>query len=357
MSLPRSLGMMTSKVSSIFKMQGLMLHAPCSSIFRMLLHNCSVHSATNHLKLPKNTLFKFYVNTIFIVGYKSKLLFAGFQGHNLYLLDKNFNIIKVLNLKIVKKLGIRKKSDLTFIFDDKKLNKSISLLSSYNRHAFCDELIQKVSSIIVDSCDLEKLNTDEKITSLPEILFNRQLILQLLESAESWRINQFFQYFNSKIRDQIPNSIYKYDGLYEKLRSATMHQKTNLCTYFFNLEIINLTVLNLYYSFKYLSFDFSNDINYKNYIKIKLKQIREESQIEMKESQRKRLNTVTDILIKGRIRHNIIDSKKRKKGAGGKCIYKNISFTYYLTRNHNSKNPKSVSVSTGSFTILKSQVS
>lgn len=345
-----------SKNEVLLKYLGIMIHAPGYSVFRMLLHNCNIESATKNLKLPTNSLFKYYANTLFMVGYNTKLLAASFQGNYLYLLDKRFTIVKVLNLKKLKKLGIRKKSDLTFIYDDKKLTKSISLFSNYNRQAFCEELMKEVSSIIVDSCDQEKLSTVNKITTPSEILFNRQLILQLLESSDPWRVSQFFQYFNAIIRDQLPKSIYSFEGLYCQLQSSVLNHKTNLCAYFFNLEVMSLTVSNLFYSFKNLSFDFSKDVNYQNYLKLKSKQIVEESQQEMKESQRKRLNTATDMLIKGRIRHNIIDSKKRKKGVGGKCIYKNISFTYFITRNHNSKNPKSVSVSTGSFTVMKSQV-
>lgn len=322
----------------------------------MLIHNCNVDSVTKHLKMSPNSLFKFYVNTLYIVGYNNKLLIACFQGYYLYLLDKKFTIVKVLNLKRLKKLGIRKKSDVTFVYDDKKLTKSISLFSNYNRQAFCEELMKEVSSIIVDSCDQEKLSTVNKITALPEILFNRQLILQILEASSPWRVHQFLQYFNKIIKSQLPKSIYKYDGLYDQVRSPIENHKTNMWAYFFNLEVINLTVFNLFYNFKNLSFDFSNDASYNNYIKNKIKQIKEESLQEMKESQRKRLNTATDMLIKGRIRHNIIDSKKRKKGVGGKCVYKNISFVYYLTRNHNNKNQKTVTVSTGSFIIMKSQV-
>lgn len=317
---------------------------------------------SKHLRnFPKDLPFKFNANFYYLAGYKKRLVYACFHDTTLILLNTDFTIVTTISLGLLRKLGLRKKADLAFIFDDKKQNKFISLLSNFNRQAFCQELRDVVSNLIIDSVDHEKSESIVSVIGNAERIFFIRLLIQLMEEPDKgYRILQLINYFNQIIFKQTPNSIYQYQGY----RNAIMTErgkiwKKNLFLYFTNLEVIYQTVIHIFFSFKNLSFDKKKLSGYGNFIKkmILLRKKEKELELSLKTGKRKVSQTSSNSKFINRIRHNMVESKKRSKKTENKCEYKNIQFTYYSIPNHNKKNPKIITLSTVSITVLNQYVS
>lgn len=304
---------------------------------------------------------KYNGGTYYLVGYKKRLYVACFHDTCLFLLNMDFTISKVLILGNLRKIGLRKKGDIALIFDDKKQNKLISLLSNFNRQIFCQELKNVVSNLIIDNVDQDKADSIFPVSGKAERIFFIRLLLQIMEEAnKEYRIIQLINYFNRVIFEQTPKSIYTYEGYRKSINTENgkLYRK-NLLLYLLNSEVVNRAMSTIYFSLRHLSFDKKKFGGYGSFLKKMLKNIKREKHLELNKKASKRKNSETSAnskLLKSRIRHNIVEGKKRSKKIENKCEYKNIQFTYYSNANHNKKNPKIVTLSTGCITIVNHHV-
>lgn len=302
---------------------------------------------------PEASFLYSYINNFYLVAIGKNLYYLSIQDELIYILNTKFIIIKVLIIKKIKKLGLRKKSDVVFFYDEKKQNKQISFLSAFNRLIFSKELLSKNLALVVDTFDSDKLIEEEYISD-SEIVFQRQTLLNMLKSKNYYYLHDILKYLNSEILDQCPVSYYRYTGLAKALDIEKGNiKKKNLCFYLFNFDIVNKLFNQCFYDFINLSFDLNSDPLYVKYIEEQIYKFKEEAFIEMQEKKaRERLSTsASELMLKNRVRH--IADKRKKKIVCGKCNFKNITFFYYLNKSQDEKNKKKMIVSTGSFEVEK----
>lgn len=329
------------------------LKVACYSIFNLLIKNqASIikHSMNKAPSIPNECFLKSICNIFYLIGI-GKVIYTGIiQDENLYLLNSSYNIIKIINLKKVKKIGIRKKSYVSLIYDDKKQTKYLSLLSSFNRNIFCSQLLSIINGLGIDNIDQEKLSISGLALSKPEIIFQRQLLYSILQD-KNMNILSLVSYFKNRIYSQSPKSYYQYNQLkkYIDFSNGNLNNK-NLIYYLFNLDLVNSTLRVLFNDFRYLPFDFSKDVNYFNYIKKTLKKYKKDNLIENRQNLFLHRGFSSDTYLKQRVRHQA--DIKRKRPSARKCNFENVSFSYY--RNSNcSGGQKKIIVSTGCFQICK----
>lgn len=363
------------------------------------------NSNSNIILFPNTCFLKYSVNQFYVVGWGKTLLLAIVQNGFLYLMNFDFIIIMVIQIKRIKKISLKKKSDIIFHYEEKKQNKCISLLSSFNRNCFIQDLVENNRNLTIED---KAFNTESKSFRYLEREYQKRLLIEILEyqpiissknnenicdkqdnqdngdkeinntkDIDYKNIENLALYNNRKfeilrkmkflLQQQCPSSYYKYELTFNMRKSklSSMSRIENgtfnnilLLLFFYNHDIINSVFSIIHFNYNNLNCDFRNSINsdsYMYFIKSTIKMRRKSFELEQKQ---KRLRQEQEKLRKMRNRPRKDLEKKRKKINNGKCNFKDIAFQVCLSKNGNfKKESKLVEVSTGSFKYYKDKVS
>lgn len=346
------------------------IYSPCLMYYNIvstLKKNIVKFDNENKLiSIHKNSFIKYSIDNFYLLGWGTKMHIGTISLGYFYVLNFDLVLVKIINLKKIKKLIIKKKSDVIFQYEDRKQNKCITLFSSINRKLFVEEVLDANSHIVIEAKDFSI-----KYYSKFEREYQKRFILSLLEnktdeiikSKEDIDLRNFRNSINfqivkkmiSLIKVQCPNSYYKYELTYNKRKTKFCHMgdisqgqfsKINLLPYIYNQEIVSKIFSIIYFNFNNLHCDFSKNKKYQSYLKISFSLRKKISRIEI--DVKKQKDELLELKgIKNRPRKEI--EKRRKKNLAGKCVYSNVIFKVSNTKN--SKSNKELVVSTGKFVI------
>lgn len=322
------------------------------NVFRLLIKNNNNSITVDDKQrplYPKDNLVKIIENTFYLISYNKELYFGSIHGSYIYFLNsQDFSIVKVINLKKIKKIGIRKKACVAFLTDDKKQTKYFSLFSSFNRNIFCNDLLSKIQGLGIDSLDQEKIMLEGNIISKREIIFQRQILNKILSNCDN--LLSYFLYFIHKFKEDCPKSYYQISILPRILDISKGNlKKKNVLILFFNYNIINSIVKILYFSFKYLPFDLLKDLNYVSLLKTKLNDYRKEALIKSRNDRYLARYSPNENLLKQRTRN--ISHINRKSKANKKNLNEKIEFKYYR-KSDKSSQVKTIIIYSNHFEIM-----
>ena len=308
--------------------------------------------------LNVNCFLRFCVDSFYTLGLGKTLYLGYIENCMLYLLNFDFILVKIFSLNKIKKISQRKKGDVIFHYEDRKMSKIFSLFNSNSRDLFVRKIISNVPHF------KEDLNIN--FSSAPyEDLYKKRFLFEIFDAIipcnanQSSDINYFFnedgefdspkmssddyydniKYCNSlkhqiiskmcnKMKNDMGDAFYLLDytfkgkkRLFSYMSCFENSKKIYLVPFMYNQGVINEIFNLLFFNFKELKLNLTGNKEYKKYVKIVTLIRKRSSKVDVEDERRKLENEAIKGM-KNRPRREI--EKKKKKLQSGKCIFKKL---------------------------------